>query len=315
MATIEETQAELKGQFDQFSHRQQRVESEVDNTRSELTQAISDLRHSIDRLRQDFGNAQKWQWSCFVAVIIAACAVLVTLFLRRNNMGIFDSGRPSFQEPPKSMGLYRIVDLAGPIKYIGSAWDLSRRFREHSRSGIKMSQGDRFAWQTAKPGVTFEQVRAHEAVKIAQHNPPLNLRAGGGGRLPKAEAGEIIRRENGQRRQIPFEKHSGEVATIEREPTQWRDQLAPVGKQVIVGVMSPVLAHLIVRGIDGIIDWFKSNDTYGNSGDASISKHLDQLEAAIVQLRLDSLEEDIKSVREQMNELKNSLSTHLPKVA
>ena len=76
MATVEETQAELKGQFDQFSHRQQRVETEVDNTRSELTQAISELRYAIDRLRQDFGNAQKWQWSCFVAVIIAACAVV-----------------------------------------------------------------------------------------------------------------------------------------------------------------------------------------------------------------------------------------------
>ena len=65
MATVEETQAELKGQFEQFSHRQQRVETEVDNTRSELTQAISDLRYAIDRLRQDFGNAQKWQWSLF----------------------------------------------------------------------------------------------------------------------------------------------------------------------------------------------------------------------------------------------------------
>ena len=46
MATVEETQAELKGQFGQFSHRQQRVETEVDNTRSELTQAISDLRYA-----------------------------------------------------------------------------------------------------------------------------------------------------------------------------------------------------------------------------------------------------------------------------
>ena len=99
-------------------------------------------------------------------------------------MGIFSRGRPSFQTPPKSMGEYRIVDLVGLIKYIGSALDLSRRSGEHSRSGIKMSQGDRFAWQAAKPGVTIEQVRAHEAAKIAQHNPPLNLRAGGGGRLP-----------------------------------------------------------------------------------------------------------------------------------
>lgn len=99
-------------------------------------------------------------------------------------MGIFSRGRPSFQTPPKSMGGYRILNLLGRILYIGSTSDLSRRCGEHIRSGSKMSPGDRIAWQEAKPGVTLDQVRAHEAAKIAQHNPPLNLRAGGGGRLP-----------------------------------------------------------------------------------------------------------------------------------
>ena len=76
MATIEETQAELKGQFEQFSHRQQRVESEVDNTRSELTQAIRDLSNKMD---SSFSSLRQ----LLVTLIIAACAVVglaVTLF-------------------------------------------------------------------------------------------------------------------------------------------------------------------------------------------------------------------------------------------
>ncbi len=102
-------------------------------------------------------------------------------------MGIFSRGRPSFQKPPRSMGLYRIVSREGLVKYIGSAIDLWRRFLVHIRKGDKMSvgDGDRFCWQEALPGVTLQQVRAHEVVKIAQHNPPLNIIAGGGGRLPR----------------------------------------------------------------------------------------------------------------------------------
>ncbi len=76
MATVEETQAELKGQFEQFSHRQQRVETEVDNTRRELTQAIRDLSNKMD---SSFSSLRQ----LLVTVIIAACAVVglaVTLF-------------------------------------------------------------------------------------------------------------------------------------------------------------------------------------------------------------------------------------------
>ena len=74
MATIEEAQAELKGQFEQF--RQQRVETEVDNTRSELTQAIRDLSNKMD---SSFSSLRQ----LLVTLIIAACAVIglvVTLF-------------------------------------------------------------------------------------------------------------------------------------------------------------------------------------------------------------------------------------------
>ncbi len=99
-------------------------------------------------------------------------------------MGIFNPGRPSTQDPPGSMGLYRSVGPEGNLKYIGSASDLSSRINAQIRSGAKVSPGDTIAWQAAKLGTTIQQVRAHEAAKIAQHNPPLNLRAGGGGRLP-----------------------------------------------------------------------------------------------------------------------------------
>lgn len=76
MAIVEETQAELKGQFEQFSHRQQRLESEVDSTRRELTQAIRDLSNKMD---SSFSSLRQ----LLVTVIIAACAVVglaVTLF-------------------------------------------------------------------------------------------------------------------------------------------------------------------------------------------------------------------------------------------
>ena len=100
-------------------------------------------------------------------------------------MGIFGPGRPSFQEPPKSMGEYRVIGPESNLKYIGSANNLSSRISAQIRSGVKVSAGDRVAWQAARPGTTIQQVRAHEAAKIAQHEPPLNLIAGGGGRLPK----------------------------------------------------------------------------------------------------------------------------------
>ncbi len=99
-------------------------------------------------------------------------------------MGAIGRGRPSFQEPPNSMGVYRILSPKSQLTYIGSAVDLSRRGIEHSRPGGKMSAGDRFCWQSATPDATIAEVRAHEAMKIAEHNPPLNHRGGGGGRLP-----------------------------------------------------------------------------------------------------------------------------------
>ena len=83
---VEKEQAELKGQFDQFDKRVERMQTDVDNTKSELTQAINrlsdkmdagfrDLRQEIQVAKKGFGNTRNWQISCVIAAVIAVCAV------------------------------------------------------------------------------------------------------------------------------------------------------------------------------------------------------------------------------------------------
>ncbi len=85
--TVEKEQAELKGQFDQFDKRVERMQTDVDNTKSELTQAINRLsdkmdagfqnvREEIQSAKQEFGNTRNWQISCVIAAVIAVCAVV-----------------------------------------------------------------------------------------------------------------------------------------------------------------------------------------------------------------------------------------------
>ena len=77
--TVEKEQAELKGQFDQFDKRVERMQTDVDNTKSELILAINRLSDKMDTgftdLRRDLGNTQKWQLSFVIAAVIAVCAV------------------------------------------------------------------------------------------------------------------------------------------------------------------------------------------------------------------------------------------------
>ena len=88
--TVEKEQAELKGQFDQFDKRVERMQTDVDNTKSELTQAINrlsdkmdagfrdlrdELKQEIQSAKQEFGNTRNWQISCVIAAVIAVCAV------------------------------------------------------------------------------------------------------------------------------------------------------------------------------------------------------------------------------------------------
>ena len=76
---VEKEQAELKGQFDQFDKRVDRMQTESDNTKRELTDSINRLFDRMDAgfadLRRDLGNTQKWQLSFIIAAVIAVCAV------------------------------------------------------------------------------------------------------------------------------------------------------------------------------------------------------------------------------------------------
>ena len=78
--TVEKEQAELKGQFDQFDKRVERMQTESDNTKRELTDSINRLFDRMDAgfadLRRDLGNTQKWQLSFIIAAVIAVYAVV-----------------------------------------------------------------------------------------------------------------------------------------------------------------------------------------------------------------------------------------------
>ena len=76
---VEKEQAALKGQFDQFDKRVERMQTDSDNTKRELTDSINRLFDRMDAgfadLRRDLGNTQKWQLSFIIAAVIAVCAV------------------------------------------------------------------------------------------------------------------------------------------------------------------------------------------------------------------------------------------------
>lgn len=94
------------------------------------------------------------------------------------------TGRGS--KPPAQPGLYRIRDGGGRILYIGETCSLSRRIREHIRSGkISMNPTDRFyvEYQIADRRSTSRSRRAHERKKIRRHRPAWNRSAGGEGRV------------------------------------------------------------------------------------------------------------------------------------
>ena len=104
-----ETIANLTGQFDQFDKRVERLQTDSDNIKRELTDAINGLRadnqaflvridginskmdagfldlrgelkQEIQSAKQEFGNTRNWQISCLIAAVIATCAVAGLLF-------------------------------------------------------------------------------------------------------------------------------------------------------------------------------------------------------------------------------------------
>ena len=80
---IAQTQAKQEGKYDQFEKRFERMQIESDNTRSELTHAINRLFDKIDDVNakmdagfQKISDTRRWQISCFIACVIAACAIV-----------------------------------------------------------------------------------------------------------------------------------------------------------------------------------------------------------------------------------------------
>ena len=97
---------------------------------------------------------------------------------------LYKPGRPSRQDPPQKPGEYRWRNKkTGEIDYIGETNNLKRRKSEHERSSKPVSEKSHFfEWKTADGRFSVDKRREHEKTKINQHNPNLNLRAGGGGR-------------------------------------------------------------------------------------------------------------------------------------
>lgn len=107
-------------------------------------------------------------------------------------MALYKPGRPTEVHPldpnetrsiPKAKGEYRIINGdTREVMYVGVTNNLSRREREHERTGKINSDNSIFAYKVADGRASQSRINDHERAKIEQHNPPLNQRAGGAGR-------------------------------------------------------------------------------------------------------------------------------------
>lgn len=107
-------------------------------------------------------------------------------------MALYRPGRPTEVHPldpnetrsiPKAKGEYRIINGdTREVMYVGVTNNLSRREREHERTGKINSDNSIFAYKVADGRASQSRINDHERAKIEQHNPPLNQRAGGAGR-------------------------------------------------------------------------------------------------------------------------------------
>lgn len=97
--------------------------------------------------------------------------------------------------------------------YTGQAVNLRRRVYQHKRNG-KIPQGGYVDCMLAKDDITYDELDTTEREKINEHNPPLNMRRGGGGRKsPMLPRGSYI--------VVP----TGRVIPVSREPEHKRNIL------------------------------------------------------------------------------------------
>ncbi len=99
-------------------------------------------------------------------------------------MKTYKPGRPSKCDPPCVSGEYRWRNRrTQKIEYLGETNNLRRRKAEHNRSEKPISSDIHdFEWKSADGRSTSNSRRKHEKIKIEQHNPRHNKRAGGAGR-------------------------------------------------------------------------------------------------------------------------------------
>ena len=109
-------------------------------------------------------------------------------------MGATKRGRPKKFDPrtaqgslpPSSPALYRLVDRnTGKVQYAGDTNNAIRRAIEHARSGKLDPEKHDFEWKDVDGRSTSATRREIESKWIEKHKPPLNVRAGGGGRTAK----------------------------------------------------------------------------------------------------------------------------------
>ena len=104
-------------------------------------------------------------------------------------MSIYKPGRPnkynpstdSGQKPPAKPGEYRMRDEKGRITYVGETNDLSRRTKEHIRTG-KLATSNTIEYKVADGRSSSRTRREHEQKSIAKHKPTVNKSKGGEGR-------------------------------------------------------------------------------------------------------------------------------------
>lgn len=99
-------------------------------------------------------------------------------------VSLYKPGHPSKQSPPERPGKYYWKrKKTGKVDYAGETCNLKRRRGEHLRSEkpISLKTHD-FEWKGADGRFSVDARREDEKKTIRKLCPPLNMRAGGGGR-------------------------------------------------------------------------------------------------------------------------------------
>ncbi|MCP1727625.1 hypothetical protein J2T60_001625 [Natronospira proteinivora] len=119
----------------------------------------------------------------------------------------FPRGKPrvwrkdfSYSTLPQQWAMYRFVAPGNGIDYIGITNNLYRRAANHrSKPKVYLPDIHEIHYQIPREGVHYDELRAWEIHKIAQHEPRLVGNMGGGGKTPTIVIyGEEVAIEDGE---------------------------------------------------------------------------------------------------------------------